>query len=429
MALVDSPFRCYFTLVDPYTIKYTKALLKRQGYRTRLINEQIDLMLERNLKAASMLHEQVVFRATALLSPSDGGRQHARHVITEAKALLEKGALVPEVRAGDEPLTGQLCNSTYFGLDSEEAKECMPLAEIIDGAKNRHEANAHVLSRARSAQLIDHVFRQWYFRDTFEEPYLKAAISYDDLDELFSILLSSQPVDRSIFYDKCCQMYQNSNHGTLLLQTIYFAMGALAAEANPIFPNHLTPSETLWKYPDLELGVLKGEALTLADTYGITERLALPRVSEAVSPEKVLNVVGIHPDVLDRLNWNDVLYLRERAETINVRDKIWNLCQSGDQTANESATMQAIQEWSGKLTEEVLGERARLQRVANFQLVNNALGILVGMVPVVGTIMSFLGLGVDVGMRQSAVATRFTPLLAFSELVKNVAYSSNKSRQ
>jgi hypothetical protein len=346
-------------------------------------------------------------------------------LIAGAKLLLEKGALVPEVRAGDELLTKQLSRPEQFGLDSQEAHECMAIAEIVDAAPKKHEVDGAGLSQARSAQLADHLFRQWHFKEKLPEPYLKPTVTHDDLAALFSILFSDEPVDRNAFTARCRDLYLNENHATLLIQTVYYAMGALAAEANPIFPDHLAPSETLWNYPELELASLSTEAHKLADKYGTSERLALPKISEAVSPKNVLNIIGIDPIILDMLNWNEILTIRQRPETKSMRDKFWFFRQSQhDATAGEVAA-KAIEDWSHKLAEEVLIERQRPKMVANVQLVNNALGLI----PVAGTVMSCVGIAVDVAMRQPAVVKRFTPLLAFTELVKDTAASGAKRKR
>jgi hypothetical protein len=424
VSLPDSPFRCYFTLVDPYTVDYTKQLLAQEGYQRHATDERIDRALEQNLKAAAMLHEQVVFRATALFSHIDGPRHHARDLIDGAKTLVEKGALVPEVRADDELLTKQLSKPERFGLDSQKAKECVPFAEIVDNAPTKHEADASGLSHARSAQLADHIFRQWHFKEKLAEPYLKPSVSIHDLNALFSILFSDEPVDRSTFVGRCRGMYQNPIHATLLIQTIYFAMGALAAEANPIFPEHLAPSETLWNYPELDLSDLSPDARKLSDKYGISERLALPKISEAVNPKNVLNIIGIDPNLLDKLNWNEIMLIRQRPETAQMREKLWTFCYSQRETGAGEAAINAVRTWSSKLAEEMLSERERTKKVADVQTVNSVLGLIPG----VGTVMSCVGLAVDVTLRQPSVAKRFTPLLAFTELVKDTATRGTKHK-
>ena len=170
-------------------------------------------------------------------------------------------------------------------MDSHEARACKALAELIDMAPTKHEADATSLSQARSAQLADHLFRQHYLRDRIPQPYLKRNVSYEDLDSLFSILFDEAPVDRSAFVDRCKAIYRNKAQATLLIQTIYFGMGAIIAEANPIFPDHLAPSDTLWNYPELNLASLSPEARKLADKYGVDRRLDLQQISQAVAPK------------------------------------------------------------------------------------------------------------------------------------------------
>jgi hypothetical protein len=424
MALPDSPFRCYFALVDPYSIEEAKNAYYARGELDHTIVELVDSSLDQNLKAAALLHEEVVFRGTAPLSSAKGPGQNARKLLTNAKLLLEQGVLVPEVRADDKPLAEQLSKPERFGLDSQEARQCKAIAELIDAAPTKHEADAVGLSQARSTQLADHLFRQHYLRDQLRQPYLESNVSHDDLDSLFSILFSKEPVDRSAFVERCKVMYRNKSHATLLVQTIYFGMGAIMAEANPIFPNHMSLSKGLWSYPELELAPLPTEARKLADKYGIAERLELPKISQAVAPKNVLNIMGIPPEVLDLLDWKDIMRIRQKGETKSMRKKVWDLCRSSADPAARATAVDAVNHWTRKLAEAVLGEMPRTDRVANFQTVLDAAGLAVGMLPVAGTVISLVGLSTDACGRIPGVARRITPLLTYTKLVRDAARRS-----
>jgi len=411
-----SPSRSYITLADPYGQEIMKQDFLKRGYAEDLIPKEMKKLLEQNLKAAAILQDEIVFRASAVLKSKT-----TNSVIKEAGILIEKGILIPEVRRNDESLEKQLNqNPSIFGLSRGDIREAMPIAEILDNAKNKIAVDAPALSLSRSYMLIDHLFRQKIFEARLASPYLKRNVAWSQLEQIFDILCSDSPVDRSLFIDKIKNIYRRPIQAELLIQDIYFGLGASIIKANPIWTNHLAPTAGLWKYPKLKLKDLKGAVLKIANRFGVSTRLEeigeiASQISAPVRPDKMASIAGINSFVLDNLSWHEIVELREKRESIKFR-KVISQIKPDEQTSNYADT------YCEKLNKEFMNQSFKMQRrnniVDKINLTLGTLGVATVFFPLINTILSLFGLGVSVFDETVLKKNDTTPLISFSQLVK-----------
>lgn len=395
----SKPSRCYFSFLDFYSIDHIQRLVGSDA------PEIIASGLRAKLKAAVLLYDQVIFRATVVF-PAGQKVPYAGNLLAEAEELLAHGALVPEFRAGDEPLAKQLRDHPdRFSLTTRGAKVWLKTAEAIDGAKSKHEPDAVALSKARSAQLIEHLFRQWCFRGEIE--ILKPKVTLDRLESLFSLLMYPTPPDRKkTILPLVSQLYRTPYHANLLVQNIYFGMGALRAESDLFLPDGLLLPETMRTYPQLEEQKLSHKAHKLADKYGIGQNVPSSSESYMVLADDVLAEIELVDTMLEALSWNDILDLRKSGVWKKAHKKIFKI-----RTRSRN-----VMEWNQQIRDEMRREHQRSTWASNVQ---TALS-LIGLFPVVSQFFSALSLGIDLVERCPIVKAAFMPLTAFGDKVRQV---------
>lgn len=390
------PLKCYFTPAD---------LLSQNRMEERYVAGRMR-RLERNLKAAALLQDQIVFRATAAIKSNLTAK-----LIAGAARLLQEGILVPEVRLGETPLAQQ--------LPRELSKKRGAVAELIDNAKQKEAVEARSLADKRSFQLMYHLFRLKLFQgeNFVKTPYLKSGVSWLQLESLFAKLTNEQGiVDRGEFIDDVKALFKRSAIGTHLVQSIYFNIGAAETGANPIWSREISPNQhlELWQYPQPELDALRGESLRLAQQYRIAAFLEeraewFTEVADLVQPDEIIQRLNIPLTDLDELSWEEILELRGSKPAAQLREAL-GVIASSVQEANFAAAFN--QKVNALFAEEL---KKRESRNAAMQTLDFAFNVL-GMLPFLGNVFSLASMAKVIGERRYVQSN--LPLLSFNEFAK-----------
>lgn len=144
LAVIDMITQAYFTFAD-------KITQDRMGERT---NEDKLLRVERNLKAALLINESVVFRAYSVVESVI-----TQTIIHNNIGLLGNGLLVPEFREGNEVLRKQVDRYLPRSTPKAARQKSIEMAEFLDGLKTKIEVDAEKLSKSRSECLALLLFR------------------------------------------------------------------------------------------------------------------------------------------------------------------------------------------------------------------------------------------------------------------------------
>lgn len=432
------PQKCYFTLLDYDSISESVSRARRAGSDAARVKSKLKAGLRAKLQAAVLLHDEVIFRATAVLTSPR--LPIARELIHDARVLIDSGVLVPEVRGGDEPLAKQLRDRpAQFELDAGEVKEFLPLAEVIDGAPKKHEPDAVVLSNERSLQLIDHLFQLYCHRRQIN--FLKnRSLSCAELERLFSLLLESRPVARNEFRDKCKLLYKVTDKARAerLIQTIYYGVGALTARADAFLPEQLNHPGGL--YPETNLDGLPKRTRKLADKFGIDERLTRTRNLILVGdnflhPDAVLSELGVSK--FESFEWDDILSLHRSGDTERARHKIYRLTQATTPERPLGLEPQSPQAILDAIRKAKFEEGERLKRI--YSGIKDAADLLpvalpplsllfddprgaatyLALVSVISYVSSWVGVA-GVGADRSNILGYFTPFESFKNAAEKI---------
>ncbi len=344
--------RCYFALFDPFCQQQIERDYRMRGYPSAEIFGMVREEVRYGLKAAALVQEQVIFRASAVLK-SDLSAQ----ILREARELVEHGILVPEFRSDETSISKLLREQPQaFNRDSRSACAVFDLAELLDSKREPSiEVAGTNLSQSRSQVLIDHLFRQKALADLLSEPYLKGEVSWADLGQLFELLNSHRPVDRREFIERVQHFYTVPSRAVLLVQLVYFGLGAARVRANPYLPQLLEPTTRLWIYPKIKVGALPYEASTVAERYGILSREqrfgSLAFNAGIVRPDKLADVLRLSELLIKHLDWQDIIGLRRHEVGVRTRRLIADF-QRGAQSEPDS-----VERCRRSLYEELLREQ------------------------------------------------------------------------
>ena len=300
------PKRCYFTLADYAT----------QGPAIKNA-DQISGELDLNLKAIVLLQEEVIFRLTSIVNSPVTSK-----VIYAAKELIEAGVLRPEVRVEGEDL----------GKGSKKKL----MEEILEmSGKNRVEIFGKKLSDKRSFQLVDQIYKIKFLQESSKEfpRLLKDWVKWEDIENAFSLLFAHKVVDRKKFLPAVKNLFGKDkigrDYGDILVQTIYYGMGALETHSNPLWLPKFDPilNQDIWTlpFPSWELIKQNQKAFKLADKkkYSILERRfamgELFPVIKETQAETLVQTIGIPIIQLKEFSWNEIRQLRNHEAGTNLR--------------------------------------------------------------------------------------------------------------
>lgn len=416
------PQKCYFTLLDSDAVSdsFNRARQSISDYRQIRLKVQAQLRAE--LQAAVLLHDEVVFRATVVFASPQLPIAH--DIVSDARVLIEKGVLVPEVRGGDDALAKQLRDRpAQFGLDVSDAKNFLPLAELIDAAPKKHEPDAVLLSRERSLQLIDHLFQLYCNRSQIS--FLKKrSLTCEDLGKLFSLLLESRAIPRNDFREKCKQLYKVSNRDFAdhLIQTIYYGVGALTAKSDVLLPPQLSRQRGL--YPKIKPDCLSKNVRNLADKFGVSERLERPQNlilngDGFIQPDEILSAIGVAK--VGEFEWKDIYALHQSRTTRWARDKVRRLTDAhtlesplGLKPKSNQTILDTIR--GARLEEAKIGEALSLIKdtAAIVPVLSEILKVPAALLNVISAVSSWIGVA-GVPVDRFNMLAYFTPLESFKK--------------
>jgi transcriptional regulator with AAA-type ATPase domain len=415
--------RCYFALGDPFCQKEIADDYRRRGYPQAEIAKRVEHEVRYGLKAAALLHERVIVRATAALTSDVTAR-----VLWEAQPLLEQGVIVPEFRSDEADLRRQIADLPGVARSELRASDNLySTMELLDGARRAGiELPGTKLSLDRSRLLMQHLFRQKALEDRLPEPYLRREVEWEDLDQIFDLLSSRRPVNRAEFVDRLKTMYVIPSRAFLLVQLIYFGVGAGFAKANPYLPKLMDPAVRLWAYPELRPDDLPAAVRALADKYDVlrpAEQAPSASITAGVRPDQLADVLLLSELIIADLSFREIAALREHNVGLMTRRTIAELQRESEGSAA------CAEQCRRKLYEAMLAERrlfaGRERRLKSATRISadSRLLQLAGETVCIGSVAA--GLDAETSPPSSGRGC-VTPLLVFSQLVHHTRASAGE---
>ncbi|GJM22519.1 MAG: hypothetical protein DHS20C15_24340 [Planctomycetota bacterium] len=400
------------TLLSYYTL--ADSLAQRHS---GLSGEQLAQRMERDLKAALLLHDGVVMRATSALRST-----HTAQLLLGNRDLLRSGLVRPEVREGEPPLAEQIRG--YRFAPGLTWRDRVPLAEALDDAARPFSVDAPVLSDARSNHLIRRLFALMLSTDA-NRRVLKDSVRWDDMGAFFEMMFTNPPVERLQFMPHLRALFRSRREAERFYIATYVSCGAHYLRANPVWAGPVRPSHgsSLWALTSVSDIDRVLPAARLADRFDlrpfVEARAAVKRSREAAGGALgVLGAMGVPLPDLDALSLEAVLELREGDAAKRVRLGLARLLR--DPEPKESSTLNAISALrDGEAL--ALGHARKVKRVRSIVL------SILGFVPYIGVVGSGASL-VEAGLDSDSglAASQKAPLHVLSMSIQRRALAERR---
>lgn len=274
------------------------------------------LSLERSLKNSILLFGKVTLPGSCILK-SDLTYQ----LVTEAKELLKQGIIVPDLR--DEYRS----YGNYWENNRNHFKSQSLIKERAAFLDSNTQNIISFSGIETSNYLIENLITSLF--------YLKLngdlVINWRDFEDFIKTVKKSRVSDRKLFLDKLRAIARPNKIVLSTSQAIYHTLGAFVTKSNPIWPQLY--SDTFNKIrgaqQNAEAKLRKSkEALHISSKYKILDsiqELNAPTIrkihSEGLS--ELQNLSFISNEILDALDWKDVIVLSKDRSAKIIRSKLF----------------------------------------------------------------------------------------------------------